>query len=700
MIRCYETGHGCILGDEMGLGKTCQTICLLVFLSGKLHKRPFMIICPLSVLNNWRDELKSFNWTCLVVDEAQRLKNQDSLLHKTLSEPLLLRRVKAEVSEEIPKKVEVVLYHGMSALQKKLYKALLVKDLDAFENESGKKANLQNVLIQLRKCVAHPYLFIGVEPEPFVVGDHLIEASGKLNLLDKLLSFLYVGKHRVLLFSQMTQMLDILQDYMDYKGYSYERLDGSVRGGVGINLTAADTVIFVDSDFNPQNDVQAAARAHRIGQKKPVKIIRLIGRDTVEEIIYRRAIAKLQLTNTVIEGGQFALGAHKTRDISDVQKKLHEILKFGLDKLLSSEGSTVCDIDLRNILGETKGGIWSMDPVQSITEINEEHILESHMYIFEGKDYSKETSQGDKKAYDHLLEHQKALLEDLSQGGRILRNKENVLLMTADMGPSKKRKLSPEELEVQQKRIQEAAAKKARLREEKRQRAAEIEQQKNLWEANHYQSCCLESEENSEEEDEEEEKSQLDLEYTDPEKTSIKYIVGDVTHPIVGDEDAIIVHCVDDSGHWGRGGLFTALGNRSDQPKKIYELAGKMKDLALGGTLLFCIDDKESRNKGTDLLALIVAQHRDHSNNLSGIKLPALEKGLKKIYQEAKKRNASIHLPRIGYSFKGFNWYGTERLIRKYLGSRGIPTYATFGGIRGIPFQQAFSPCHAMAPSG
>uniref|UniRef100_A0A8C6YEF6 Chromodomain helicase DNA binding protein 1 like n=1 Tax=Naja naja TaxID=35670 RepID=A0A8C6YEF6_NAJNA len=804
MIRCYETGHGCILGDEMGLGKTCQTICLLVFLSGKLHKRPFMIICPLSVFfkhpkkvfsalstviySGGKEEraelqqdlksnhgfhillttyemclkdaafLKRFNWTCLVVDEAQRLKNQDSLLHKTLSEystdfcllltgtpiqnnlqelysmlafiepvifpkeladefvcyyhkiekdtetvkelhsllqPLLLRRVKAEVSEEIPKKVEVVLYHGMSALQKKLYKALLVKDLDAFENESGKKANLQNVLIQLRKCVAHPYLFIGVEPEPFVVGDHLIEASGKLNLLDKLLSFLYVGKHRVLLFSQMTQMLDILQDYMDYKGYSYERLDGSVRGeerhlainnfaqqpifvfllstkagGVGINLTAADTVIFVDSDFNPQNDVQAAARAHRIGQKKPVKIIRLIGRDTVEEIIYRRAIAKLQLTNTVIEGGQFALGAHKTRDISDVQ--LHEILKFGLDKLLSSEGSTVCDIDLRNILGETKGGIWSMDPVQSITEINEEHILESHMYIFEGKDYSKETSQGDKKAYDHLLEHQKALLEDLSQGGRILRNKENVLLMTADMGPSKKRKLSPEELEVQQKRIQEAAAKKARLREEKRQRAAEIE---HLWEANHYQSCCLESEENSEEEDEEEEKSQLDLEYTDPEKTSIKYIVGDVTHPIVGDEDAIIVHCVDDSGHWGRGGLFTALGNRSDQPKKIYELAGKMKDLALGGTLLFCIDDKESRNKGTDLLALIVAQHRDHSNNLSGIKLPALEKGLKKIYQEAKKRNASIHLPRIGYSFKGFNWYGTERLIRKYLGSRGIPTY-------------------------
>ncbi|XP_063150649.1 chromodomain-helicase-DNA-binding protein 1-like isoform X2 [Candoia aspera] len=782
LIRCYETGHGCILGDEMGLGKTCQTISLLVFLSGKLHRRPFLILCPLSVLNNWKDELerfspslsiviysgdkeeraklqqdlksnhgfhillttyemclkdaaflKRFNWTCLVVDEAQRLKNQDSLLHKTLSEystdfslllsgtpiqnslqelysmlafiepvvfpkelveefvcyyhgiekdsetvkelhsllqPLLLRRVKAEVAEEIPKKVEVVLYHGMSALQKKLYKALLMKDT-------------------------------GVEPEPFVIGDHLIEASGKLNLLDKLLSFLYDGKHRVLLFSQMTQMLDILQDYMDYKGYSYERLDGSVRGeerylainnfgqqpvfvfllstkagGVGMNLTAADTVIFVDSDFNPQNDVQATARAHRIGQKKPVKIIRLIGRDTVEEIIYRRAISKLQLTNTVIEGGQFALGAHKTQDIADVQ--LNEILKFGLDKLLSLEGSTVCDIDLGSILGETREGIWLMDPVQSITEINEEQTLESHMYIFEGKDYSKEASQDDKKAYDHLLGLQKVLLEDFSQGERILRNKENVLLMTVHMGPStKRRKLSPEELEVRQRKLQEAAAKRARLREEKRQRAAETEQQKKiaLWEANHYQSCCLGSEESSEEEEEVQEKSQLDLECTDPEVTSIKYIMGDVTHPIVEDEDAIIVHTVDDSGHWGRGGLFTALGNRSDKPKKIYELAGKMKDLTLGGTLLFCIDDKESRNKGTDLLALIVAQHRDHSNNLSGIKLPALEEGLKKIYRAAKKKNASIHLPRIGYSTKGFNWYGTERLIRKYLGSRGIPTF-------------------------
>ncbi|KAJ8784772.1 hypothetical protein J1605_007908 [Eschrichtius robustus] len=252
---------------------------------------------------------------------------------------------------------------------------------DAFENEMAKKVKLQNVLSQLRKCVDHPYLFDGVEPEPFEIGDHLIEASGKLHLLDKLLAFLYSKGHRVLLFSQMTQMLDILQDYMDYRGYSYERVDGSVRGeerhlaiknfgqqpififllstragGVGMNLTAADTVIFVDSDFNPQNDLQAAARAHRIGQNKSVKVIRLIGRDTVEEIVCRKAASKLQLTSTITEGGHFTLGAQKPAADADLQ--LSEILKFGLDKLLSSEGSTMDEIDLESILGETKDGQW------------------------------------------------------------------------------------------------------------------------------------------------------------------------------------------------------------------------------------------------------------------------------------------------------------------------------------------------------
>nr|AAH57567.1 Chromodomain helicase DNA binding protein 1-like [Mus musculus]AAH62966.1 Chromodomain helicase DNA binding protein 1-like [Mus musculus] len=826
LVQCFHCQNGCILGDEMGLGKTCQTIALLIYLVGRLNDEgPFLVLCPLSVLSNWKEEmerfapglscvtytgdkeerarlqqdlrqesgfhvllttyeiclkdasfLKSFSWSVLAVDEAHRLKNQSSLLHRTLSEfsavfrllltgtpiqnslrelysllcvvepdlfcreqvedfvqryqdiekesksaselhrllqPFLLRRVKAQVATELPKKTEVVVYHGMSALQKKYYKAILMKDLDAFENETSKKVKLQNILTQLRKCVDHPYLFDGVEPEPFEVGEHLIEASGKLHLLDRLLAFLYSGGHRVLLFSQMTHMLDILQDYMDYRGYSYERVDGSVRGeerhlaiknfgnqpifvfllstragGVGMNLTAADTVIFVDSDFNPQNDLQAAARAHRIGQNKSVKVIRLIGRDTVEEIVYRKAASKLQLTNMVIEGGHFTPGAQKPSAEADFQ--LSEILKFGLDKLLSSEGSSMEDIDLKSILGETKDGQWTPDALPAAAAAGggslepeegselESRSYENHMYLFEGRDYSKEPSKEDRKSFEQLVNLQKTLLEKTSHGGRTLRNKGSVLIPGLAEGPIKRKKiLSPEELEDRRKKRQEAAAKRKRLMEEKRKEKEEAEHRKKMawWESNGYQSFCLSSEDSELEDLEGGDESSAELAYEDLDSTSINYVSGDVTHPQAGEEDAVIVHCVDDSGRWGRGGLFTALEVRSAEPRKIYELAGKMEDLSLGDVLLFPIDDKESRDKGQDLLALVVAQHRDRTNVLSGIKMAALEEGLKKIFLAAKKKKASVHLPRIGHATKGFNWYGTERLIRKHLATRGIPTY-------------------------
>nr|XP_055168422.1 chromodomain-helicase-DNA-binding protein 1-like isoform X1 [Nyctereutes procyonoides] len=764
LARCFHCQNGCILGDEMGLGKTCQTIALFIYLAGRLNDEgPFLILCPLSVLSNWTEEmerfapglscvmyagdkeerarlqqdlkqesrfhvllttyeiclkdssfLKSFPWSVLVVDEAHRLKNQNSLLHKTLLEfsvvfSLLLTGTPIQNSLQ-------ELYSLLSFVEPDLFPKEQVGDFvqryqdiekesdsDAFESEMAKKVKLQNVLSQLRKCVDHPYLFEGVEPEPFEIGDHLIEASGKLHLLDKLLAFLYSRGHRVLLFSQMTQMLDILQDYMDYRGYSYERVDGSVRGeerhlaiknfgqqpvfifllstragGVGMNLTAADTVIFVDSDFNPQNDLQAAARAHRIGQNKSVKVIRLIGRDTVEEIVCRKAASKLQLTNAIIEGGHFTLGAQKPAADADLQ--LSEILKFGLDKLLSSQGSTMDEIDLERILGETKNGQWISDALAT-TEggVREQEEGKNHMYLFEGKDYSKEPSKEDRKLFEQLVNLQKTFLEKTTQEGRLLRNKGNVLLPgLSEESTKRKRILSPEELEDRRKKRQEAAAKRKRLMEEKKRKKEKVEHEKKMvwWESNNYQSFCLPSEESEPEDlEDQEDESSAQLDYEDPDSAAIKYVRGDVTHPQAGAEDAVIVHCVDDSGRWGRGGLFTALETRSAEPRRIYELAGKMKDLNLGGVLLFPVDDKESRNKGQDLLALIVAQHRDRSNVLSGIKMAALEEGLRKIYLAAKKKKASVHLPRIGHATKAFNWYGTERLIRKHLAAKGIPTY-------------------------
>uniref|UniRef100_A0A8K9V4M9 Uncharacterized protein n=1 Tax=Oncorhynchus mykiss TaxID=8022 RepID=A0A8K9V4M9_ONCMY len=826
LTQCLANQQGCILGDEMGLGKTCQTISLLLYMRGALRQDgPFLVLSPLSVMDNWRSEmeclspclkvlcyygdkdkraelqrdmnnthyhvllttyelcikdasfLKRRKWKVLVVDEAHRLKNQNSLLHKILMEfsldfrvlltgtpiqnnltelysllsfiqpslfptdqtedftstynqvqtqptlgrtlhrvlqPFLLRRVKAEVAADLPMKTEILMYHGLSALQKRYYKAILMKDLYAFGNEQGNKTRLLNILMQLRKCVDHPYLFDGVEPEPFEMGEHLIQASGKLCLLDSMLAYLHQGGHHILLFSQMTRMLDILQDYMEYRGYRYERLDGSVRGeernlaiknfsskdvfvfllstkagGVGMNLTAADTVIFIDSDFNPQNDLQAAARCHRIGQTRAVKVIRLLGRDTVEEIVYSRASSKLSLTNTVIEEGRFSLLNHTHSAAAGLQ--LSEILKFGVDKLLSSEESSIQAVNMGLILGQSRDGEWLTDeaPTQTKdlpTEEEEEGESEgqNHMYYFEGRDYSREVSSEDQRTFSRLLE------EEAGGGGgerRATRHNDEVCLSGPMLAPMRKRKALTE---TDLKEREEAAAKRARVQEDKRRRLQENKHRKKMvwWESSGYRSLCLPSVES----EEEEEADDLSVTSTDSEHSAISYVLGDVTHPYANQEDAIIVHCVDDSGRWGRGGLFTALENRSDAPCKQYELAGKMKDLELGSVLLFPVDDKQSRLDGQDQVALIVAQQRARDNSLSGIHLSALEEGLQKIYRVAKTNKASVHLPRIGHSTRGFNWYGTERLIRKHLASRGVHTSM-------YPFYSFTNPNNPMYPS-
>jgi SWI/SNF-related matrix-associated actin-dependent regulator of chromatin subfamily A member 5 len=183
-------------------------------------------------------------------------------------------------------------------MQKQYYKALLQKDLEVV-NGGGERKRLLNIAMQLRKCCNHPYLFQGAEPgPPYTTGDHLVTNAGKMVLLDKLLPKLKDRDSRVLIFSQMTRLLDILEDYLMYRGYQYCRIDGNTggderdasieaynkpgsekfvfllstrAGGLGINLATADVVILYDSDWNPQVDLQAQDRAHRIGQKKKFK---------------------------------------------------------------------------------------------------------------------------------------------------------------------------------------------------------------------------------------------------------------------------------------------------------------------------------------------------------------------------------------------------------------------------------------------
>jgi SWI/SNF-related matrix-associated actin-dependent regulator of chromatin subfamily A member 5 len=221
----------------------------------------------------------------------------------------MLRRTKSEVEKTLPGKKEILVYVGLSDIQLKIYKNLL-QNRSASEEE---KKYYLNLLMQLRKVCCHPYLFPNVEPNGAPpVGEHLVTASEKLRILDKILAKLHKeGGHKVLIFSQMTSILDILEDYCHLRYYTYCRIDGSTEmksrdsqieafmntnehfifllstraGGLGINLTSADTVVIYDSDFNPQMDLQAMDRAHRIGQKREVRVIRLITQDTVEEKI-------------------------------------------------------------------------------------------------------------------------------------------------------------------------------------------------------------------------------------------------------------------------------------------------------------------------------------------------------------------------------------------------------------------------------
>mmetsp|Transcript_11498 Transcript_11498/g.28317 ORF Transcript_11498/g.28317 Transcript_11498/m.28317 type:complete len:2097 (+) Transcript_11498:249-6539(+) len=319
------------------------------------------------------------------------------MLHKTL-EPYLLRRTKKEVLKSLPKKVERILHVEMTGLQKKFYQWILAKNFRAL-NDSTKllkggaaKANrtsLMSTLTELKKCCNHCFLFPSgpVEAEKMIMQEDsakkdekssssdirlraVLLGSGKLALLDRLLTRLKETGHRVLIFSQMVRMLDVLSEYMLLRKHAFQRLDGTMAstlrqralerfnakgskdfcfllstraGGLGINLATADTVIIFDSDWNPQNDLQAFARCHRIGQEKTVNTYRLVTKDSVEEEIVERAKKKMILDHLVIQrmdtSGQSAFQQQELLKKAKKKKKsisnqdLTRILKFGAKRL-------------------------------------------------------------------------------------------------------------------------------------------------------------------------------------------------------------------------------------------------------------------------------------------------------------------------------------------------------------------------------
>ncbi|KAL4714068.1 hypothetical protein ACJJTC_008422 [Scirpophaga incertulas] len=306
------------------------------------------------------NDLAAFQNEFADVSKEEQVKR----LHEMLG-PHMLRRLKADVLKNMPTKSEFIVRVELSPMQKKYYKYILTRNYEALNPKSGgQTVSLLNVMMDLKKCCNHPYLFPAAAEEA-PLGPHgnydtqaLIKAAGKLVLLSKMLKLLKEQGHRVLIFSQMTKMLDILEDFLEGEGYKYERIDGGITGtirqeaidrfnapgaqqfvfllstragGLGINLATADTVIIYDSDWNPHNDIQAFSRAHRIGQANKVMIYRFVTRNSVEERVTQVAKRKMMLTHLVVRPGMGGKGANFTK------QELDDILRFGTEELFKEE---------------------------------------------------------------------------------------------------------------------------------------------------------------------------------------------------------------------------------------------------------------------------------------------------------------------------------------------------------------------------
>jgi superfamily II DNA or RNA helicase len=328
---------------------------------------------------------------------SDKLNNEDINKLQEMLKPYLLRRLKEEVAgNSIPPKEETIIECELTSTQKQYYRAVYERNRSFLY--AGCKSNnvpqLLNVAMQLRKVCNHPFLLEGVETKllqekkavtPEQVLDAYVQSSGKMVLLDKLLPKLQEGGHKVLIFSQLKMMLDVIEFYLQLRGITSERIDGDTSaakrqaaidrfsspdsqtfvfllctraGGVGINLAAADTVVIYDSDWNPQNDLQAQARAHRIGQTNMVKVYRLITAKTYEKQMFMKASLKLGLDQAVLSNLTESSSSN-----SDVSKKLSgeeidQLLKFGAYDLLADEeaseaaSQSFCDQDIDEILAQ------------------------------------------------------------------------------------------------------------------------------------------------------------------------------------------------------------------------------------------------------------------------------------------------------------------------------------------------------------
>lgn len=244
--------------------------------------------------------------------------------------PVLLRRMKQEVAKDLPEKIEQVVYCDLNKKQRSMYEALLKAGRESIDDaEGGRKRMIAlTALLRLRQACCDLRL---LNPE-------VEDGSVKLERIEQLVAEAVEGGHRVLVFSQFVQMLQVLVPMLGERGWNFCYLDGSTKnrsevvrrfqednsipvflislkaGGVGLNLTGADTVIHVDPWWNPAVEAQATDRAHRIGQDRVVTSYKLIARDTVEEKILALQERKRAVLAATLETGRGEGGVNLTAE--------------------------------------------------------------------------------------------------------------------------------------------------------------------------------------------------------------------------------------------------------------------------------------------------------------------------------------------------------------------------------------------------
>ncbi|KAL5209376.1 hypothetical protein ABZP36_004999 [Zizania latifolia] len=632
----------------------------------------------------------------LTGDETNNVSKQFKILKHVLR-AFMLRRTKALLIQSgilaLPPLTELTVMVPLTPLQKKIYLSVLRKELQTLLSFTGGlpcHQSLQNIVIQLRKACSHPYLFNGIEPEPYVEGEHLIQASGKLVVLDLILKKLHELGHRVLLFAQMTQTLDILQDFLELRKYTYERLDGSVRaeerfaaikkfssqptkgvvrdenqsgafvfmistraGGVGLNLIGADTVIFYEQDWNPQADKQALQRAHRIGQLNHVLSINLVSQRTIEEVIMRRAERKLKLSHSIIgeEDATDGKGAYlesEARDMHSIIFGLHLFDPIDTTAEKINDGTTVETINEETMLklksmAEKVVMMRSHEPSEKderAFEINPNLTDSSGAVIMRVSD-SINVDPGINEA-TYL-----SWLEKFKEASHSIEN------TTAELG---KQRTAPEEKFLKR---------EANKRKAKEKRLAK-------WESLGYQTLTV--------------KDHIIPNQNILDSGSVQLVYGDCTDPsqVCPAKPAIIFSCVDNSGTWGHGGMFDALTNLSTHIPDAYHRASEFDDLHMADLHLIQLDEANC-NRSLDAplwVALAVVQSYNPRRKVprNEISIPDLEMCLSRAAFSAAQHSATIHMPRIGYQggSQRSEWYSIERLLRKYSSLGGIDIFVYY----------------------